>query len=182
MIRLTRLLPAAAIGALLVNPAFAQTVDPLIAPLVAAWIDEGAGDFSDVVKAYGNECLAPVISALPEPARQAIIAAGGIEAGVTALQATDPATVATLLPGMQECIETMFVGEQIVAFVAAEGPADAEAQRIAAFCYMDAVRALPTEAKQAIVGATDFETGARGVVATGGEVGTGLNTRLEACG
>lgn len=182
MTPLLRLL-AVAMGATLASPTMAQPVDPQIAALVEAWVAEEGADFSELVRTYGGQCLTPVVSAIPEAPRQAIIAAGGIEAGIAGLQTTDPAAVALLMPGLQECIETLFVGEQVLAWLETEaGALTPDALQVAAFCYMDAVRPLPTESKQMIVQAEDFEAGAEAVVALGGTVGTELEARLEACG
>ncbi|MGD9738572.1 MAG: hypothetical protein AB7O56_06840 [Bauldia sp.] len=173
---------APATGAMLATSAMAQPVDPQIAALVEAWVAEEGADFSELVRTYGGQCLTPVVGALAEAPRQAIIAAGGIEAGIAALQTTDPAAVAALMPGLQECIETLFVGEQVLAWLQAEGGAlTPEALQTATFCYMDAVRPLPTESKQMIVQAENFEAGANAVVGLGGTVGTELAARLETC-
>lgn len=168
-------------GAMLAAPAFAQAIDAQIELLVVAWIEDEAPDFSPVVKDYGRSCITPIISAMTPEARGEIIAAGGIAEGLDAIAITDQATVDALMPDVQECVETLFVGETIWVWVQGETTLTDEDKALKTVCFMDAIRSLPSDAKQAIVAARNFEVGVRAIIQAQPAIVGDLDARLEAC-
>ncbi len=164
------------------SSAFAQVADDQITALVDDWINTYAGDFTPVVKDYGSQCIAPEIIALPDTAKQTIADAGGIENGLTALQAADPDTLNAFLPTLQECVDTMYLGEQIWAWVDDYYVLDDEAGKAEkTTCLMDVVRPLPSDAKQTIFTAEDFATGIQQVMLNATHYAANIDLELKGC-
>ncbi len=108
--------------------------------------------------------------------------AGGIEDGLNALQTADPDTLNAFLPGLQECVDTMYLGEQIVAWVVEYYPLLGDDDRATkAICLMGAVRPLPSEVKQVIYAADDFQAGVQAVLLGRPEGIQNLDSQLAAC-
>ncbi|MGV8841534.1 MAG: hypothetical protein ACWA6X_14680 [Bauldia sp.] len=184
---LRTLAAAAAASVVLVPQAFAQTVDEQVATLVQTWIAEEAADMDPVAQEYGVYCLTPIVQGFAEPAKQIIINAGGMEAGIAQIETTDATLYGVIFPPLQLCIEAMFVGETIVPWVAAtETGRTPEEQKAAAFCVMDAVKPLTTQQKQtlylAAVGTdADFEDGLDALVKAFPETEAMLQAGIEPC-
>lgn len=164
------------------SPVAAQSAAAQIVGLVQAWLEEEATDFPTIVREYGVACIAPLVVAMPEPAQLVIIDAGGIEDGLSALEAEDPEAVDALMPELQLCVETMLVGGQIWPWVQAEGRnGPLEVQTVIAICLMEAIRPLSTEAKQIIFLGADFEDGTEILIETRPDLAGDLDARLEFC-
>lgn len=184
---LRTLAAAAAASVLLAPQAFAQTVDEQIAVLVQTWIAEEAADMDPVAQEYGVGCLTPLVQGLAEPTKQVIINAGGMEAGIAQIEATDATVYGTMFPPLQMCIEAMFVGETIVPWVAViEAGKTPDEQKLAAFCVMDAIKPLTTQQKQTLYLAAigtdaDFEDGLDALVTAFPETEAMLQAGIEPC-
>jgi hypothetical protein len=185
---LRTLAAAAAAGAVLVPPAFAQaTTDEQIAALVQTWIAEGAADMAPVVQEYGVGCLTPLVQALPEATKQIFITAGGMEPGIAQFETADATTYATVFPTLQQCIEAMFLGETVWPWVqTTETNRTRDEQKVAAFCVLDAIRTLTTEQKQtlylaAIAPDADFEDGLDALVTADPTLEAPLQAGIEPC-
>jgi hypothetical protein len=163
--------------------AFAQsTIDDQIGALVDAWLNDYGGDFSPVVQEYGAQCITPNVVALPESAKQTIVGAGGMEDGLTALETADPDTLTAFLPTLQQCVDTMYVGEQIWAWVVDYYPLVGDDDHaVKATCLMNAVQPLPSEAKQIIFAGDDFQAGAQTLMLERPDLAVNLDGVLTAC-
>lgn len=163
-----RLIAAAgALAGLAIVPASAQlALNATVIDIVRDWT--ASTELPEPVMAFGEACLLPELTALPEETKQIIIDAGNLDDGV------DEADLYDLV---QACIETMLVGEQIWAWLGDEGEADADR----AACLMEAVRPLPTEGKLTIYQAIDFGVGTRHLIEDRPELAEGLEAALEAC-
>ncbi|MCW5717754.1 MAG: hypothetical protein KIS68_07990 [Bauldia sp.] len=186
---LVRTFAAATAAAVLIAPqAYAQaTTDEQIATIVLTWIAEEAADMDPVAQEYGVGCLTPLVQALAEPTKLVIIAAGGMEAGIVEIEATDAATYDTMFPPLQLCIEAMFVGETIWPWVQVmEATRPLDEQKLAAFCVMDAIKPLTTEQKQtlylaAVAPDADFEDGLDALVLADPTLEPMLQAAIEPC-
>jgi len=177
-----KFLAATLAGTIVASAAFAQVTDDQITAMVGDWLDTYAGDFTPVVQDYGAQCVTPALIALPETAKQTIADAGGIENGLTALQSSDPDTLNAFLPTLQQCVDTMYLGEQIWTWVDGYYLLNDEADKAdKATCLMDAVRPLSSEAKQTIFTADDFATGVQNVMLNQPEEAINLDLVLKGC-
>lgn len=182
MAHIRKFLAAAFAATFVASTAFAQVTDDQVAALVDDWLDTYASDFTQIVKDYGAQCIAPAIVAMPGTAKQTIADAGGIENGLTALQTADPDTLNGFLPTLQECVDTMYLGEQIWAWVDDYYVLDDQAAKEQkATCLMDVVRPMPPEVKQTIFAAEDFATGIQDVMLNQPQAATNLDLELKAC-
>lgn len=182
MAHIRKFLAATFAATFAVSTAVAQVTDDQVTTLVEDWLNTYASDFTQVVKDYGAQCIAPGIVAMPETAKQTIADAGGIENGLTALQTADPETLNAFLPALQECVDTMYVGEQIWAWVDDYYVLDDEAAKIErAVCLMNVVRPLPSDVKQTIFAAEDFATGIQDVMLNQPQAATNLDLELKGC-
>lgn len=163
--------------------ALAQENDAVLADMVEAWVEEQVPDYPEVVKAYGAECLTPVVLSMVGDAQQTLVDAGGMEAGLAELEVNDPDTLLEYLPPLQECIQTVIVGGDIIApWVDAEwGDAPDEEKDEATACFMAAVQPLSDEAKNIIYLGEDFEAGAETLLEESPDMAEGLEDALEAC-
>jgi hypothetical protein len=176
------LFAAAAAASLVASAALAQTIDETMTTLVAAWVDTEGVEFPDDIRAYGLQCMLPAALAMPDAAKQVIIREGGMEAGLTALQTEGLEALNAFAPTIQECVETMFLGTQIATWTVTEAAAvPPEAVATVNACLMEAIRPLPTEGKQFIFNAPDFQMGATDLIADHPEVAGDLEARLDAC-
>lgn len=160
----------------------AQDNTALVPDLIEAWVEEQVPEYTDAVKDYGAGCLIPVIASLPEDALATIVAAGAMEPGLTALDESDPETMAALVPSLQRCIETVLLGgESISPWVDDEwGDAPDEEKADVTSCFLAAVEPLDSDAKGLIFEAEDFESGAEALLEQLPDL-AGFEDALEAC-
>ena len=169
-------------GAFATTAAFAQVSDDQIAGLVDDWLNTYAADFTPIVHEFGAQCITAAFADLPDAARQIVAAAGGIENGLTALENNDAATLDAFLPTLSQCVDTMYIGEQIVAWVDDYYVvANDEDKTDKTVCLLNAVYPLPTEAKQTIFAAPDFQAGIQEVMLNQPEAAINLDAVLKAC-
>ncbi len=177
MFDLKKPLAAAAAASLFATAAFAQATDDELTALVAAWVGGEGGYSEGIFRDYGIACLLPGVIAMPDAAKAMLVQAGGMEAGLTQMEEEDPNTLNAFLPLVQECVETLIIGEQIQEWAMIELPDEVEAATV---CFMDVVRPLDTDAKQIIVLGEDFEDGIEALLEERPELAD-LENQLEAC-
>ena len=172
--------PLALVAAISISAstAFAQATDAELTALLDAWVGGEGGYAEGTLHSYGVACLLPGIQAMPDTAKALLVEGDGMEAGLAAMDADDPTTLAEFLPLVQECVETLIVGERIEAWATEELP---ETVGIVTVCMMDAVRPLTSEAKQIIVLGEDFEDGAEDLLEQRPDLAGDLDQLLEAC-
>lgn len=169
-------------AALLATPAAAQNPDDIMPELVAIWIDNQMPGLSPAVSEYGNGCITPIALALPDRAKRAIATAGDMQRGIDEVERAGPDDLEVFLPALQVCVETLFVGEQISWWVAAEyDDEDAETQASRIACFIAAVEPLSTEAKQYLFTAADFEEGVELLLEEDPDLAPGFEDAVEAC-
>lgn len=162
-----------------VSTAFAQATDAELTALIDAWVGgEGGYEVGTTLHAYGVSCLLPGVQAMPDSAKALLVEADGMEPGLATMEDDDPDTLAAFLPLVQECVETLILGERIEAWAMEELP---ETVAIVTVCMMDAVRPLTSEAKQIIVLGEDFEAGAGELIEQRPDLAGDLDDLLEAC-
>jgi hypothetical protein len=161
-----------------VSTAFAQATNAELTALIGAWVGGEGGYAEGTLHDYGVACLLPGVQAMPDTAKALLIEADGMEAGLATIEADDPTTLTEFLPLVQECVETLIVGERIEAWATEELH---EIVGIVTVCMMDAVRPLPSEAKQIIVLGEDFEAGAEDLIEQRPDLAGDLDDLLEAC-
>lgn len=179
MLNVYKPLALVAVISMSVSTAFAQAADAELTALIDAWVG-GEGGYAEgtTLHGYGVACLLPGVQAMPDTAKALLVETGEMEAGLTAIDADDPDTLAAFLPLVQECVETLILGERIEAWAMEELP---ETVGIVTVCMMDAVRPLPSEAKQIIVLGEDFEAGAEDLMEERPDLAGDLGDLLEAC-
>lgn len=170
-------LAAAAAATLFVTSAFAQATDDELTALLAAWVGGEGGYDEGIFRDYGIACLLPGVLAMPDAAKATLVEAGGMEAGLTQIETADPETLNIFLPLVQECVETLIIGEQIQAWATIELPDEVETVTV---CMMDAIRPLDTDAKQIIVLGEDFEDGIEALLEERTDLAD-LENQIEAC-
>ncbi|MHA1559843.1 MAG: hypothetical protein ACTSWI_04125 [Alphaproteobacteria bacterium] len=172
--------PLALVAAISISAstAFAQATDAELTALLDAWVGGEGGYAEGTLHAYGIACLLPGLQTMPDTAKALLVGADGMEAGLTAMDADDPATLAGFLPLLQECVETLIIGERIEAWATEELPDEVG---VVTVCMMDAVRPLPSEAKLIIVEGEDFEAGAEDLLEQRPDLAGDLDQLLEAC-
>ena len=177
------LLIAASALAATVSASSAQEEVPAIEGIIAAWVEEQVPDFAPVVKDYGTACLISVIAQYPDEAIQTIVDSGGMEAGLAAIDADDPAMIEPYFDSMQDCVEAVVVGGQMIwSWVVDEYRGDpVEELEAMTVCFMSAVEPLSSEAKGLILQGLDFEDGAELVLQDAPEQAVGFEDQLEAC-
>ena len=83
-------LAAAAAVSLFATTAFAQATEDELTALVAAWVGGEGGYSEGIFRDYGIACLLPGVVAMPDTAKATLVEAGGMEAGLTQIEADDP--------------------------------------------------------------------------------------------
>jgi hypothetical protein len=161
-----------------VSTTFAQANDAELTALISAWVGGQGGYAEGTLHDYGVACLLPGVLAMPDTAKALLAEADDMEAGLTAIETDEPTTLTEFLPLVQECVETLIVGERIEAWATEELP---EIAGIVTICMMDAILPLPSEAKQIIVLGDDFEAGAEDLIEQRPDLAGDLDQLLEAC-
>lgn len=161
-----------------VSTAFAQANDAELATLIGAWVGGEGGYAEGTLYDYGVACLLPGVQAMPDTAKALLVEAGDMEAGLTTMETDDPTALTEFLPLVQECVETLIVGERIEDWATEELP---DIVGIVTVCMMDAIRPLSSEAKQIIVLGEDFEAGAGDLIEQRPDLAGDLDDLLEAC-
>jgi len=179
--RITSALSAFAIGGLVAAPAIAQPAESVMSDFVRDWLVEGAVGYSELTIDYGHECILPAVLDLDEESQQVFVVAGGFEAGLDPLYEADPTGWERLLPQIEQCAQTMILGEGVIPWVNEELPDSPQEERDrVAVCVMDAVRPLPSVAKQVIALADSFEQGVEELLAEPDLAGT-VEEDIESC-
>lgn len=182
MANLRKFVAVLAATAFIAPAAMAQDTEATIEGLVATWVDDQMTEAPQVVKDYGTACITPSVMEMPQTALDMIIEAGGMEAGLPVVEETEPAAIEGFLLPLQECIETLFLGEQIWAWTeTAYNDATIEERETVTACMMDVVRPLSTDAKGIIFNGDNFEAGAGALIDQDPDLGPDFEAGLEAC-
>lgn len=183
------------IGAALVAATFpgiaaAQTVDEQLTAIVAAWVEGEATNFIGELRQYLTQCITPAAIALPDTAKQSLVDLGDMDAGLEAMEDTDPAALEGFLATIDPCVETAFqFGGDVLDWVFITQMTGAERDDLlrASFCVLDIIRPLELADQQTIVLGLDIrdadlrEDGFGALIAAHPERAEALNAELDRC-
>lgn len=140
----------------------AQPASAALTPIVGAWVAAEADNFHRALVPYLTACISRVAAELPEPAQQTLVEAGGIDAGMRTLDATEPEALDQFLEGSRTCIRIAGrFGEKVLTWVfETQLPGAAEDRLTAAsYCIIDVLLPLDDPAQETLFFAIDFRGG-----------------------
>ena len=190
MRRLRNRIGAALVAIAIPGMAAAQTVDEQLATMVEAWVEAEATNFIGELRQYLNHCIVPVTLGLPESAKQSLVEIGDMDAGLEAMEDTDPAALEQFRAGIDPCVETAFqFGGDVLDWVFVTQMTGAEPEELlqASFCVFDIILPLELEDKQTLalgldIRDADFRVhGIGALIEARPELAETLNAELDAC-
>ena len=190
MRRLINRIGAALVAFAIPGTVSAQTVDEQLAAMVEAWVEAEATNFIGELRQYLTHCIVPVTTALPESAKQSLAEIGDMDAGLEAMEDTDPAALEQFRAGIDPCVETAFqFGGDVLDWVFVTQMTGAAREELlqASFCVLDIVLPLELEDKQALklgldIRDADFRAhGIAALIAARPDLAESLNADLDNC-